>query len=76
MPYTRVTRDQFEASRNKVLHKPTGVVFTSTPGVDKEISHVNWSRCGDVLPNGEDYSRAEVYRMAATLMQEQEITTE
>jgi hypothetical protein len=76
MPYTRVTRDQFEVSRNKVVHKPTGANFTSYSGLNKEISYLNWSRCGDVLPNGEGYSRVEVYRMAATLMQEQEITTE
>jgi hypothetical protein len=76
MPYTRVTRDQFEVSRNEVLHKPTGALFTSYPGRDKEISYVNWSRCGDVLPSGEDYSREEVGLMAATLMKEQEITTE
>jgi hypothetical protein len=50
--------------------------FQSSAPLDKEISFTNWSRCGDVLPNGEGYSRDEVYRMAATLMQEQEITTE
>ena len=60
MPYMRVTRDQFEVSRNEVLHKPTGARFTSYPGLDKEISFTNWSRCGDVLPNGEDYSRDDV----------------
>ena len=73
MPYTKVTRDQFEVSPNKVRHKPTGALFTSYPGRDKEISHTNWSRCGDVLPNGEDYSRDEVGKMAATLMAEQQI---
>jgi len=71
MSYTKVTRDQFEISSNKILHKPTGAVFTSYPGRDKEISHVNWSRCGDVLPNGDDYLRDEVGKMAATLMAEQ-----
>jgi hypothetical protein len=75
MPYTKVTRDQFEVSPNKVHHNPTGAEFTSRPGRDKEIAYANWSRCGDVLPNGEDYSRDEVGKMAATLMAEQTITT-
>jgi hypothetical protein len=74
MPYTKVARDQFEVLRNKIHHKPTGAVFTSYPGRDKEISHINWGRCGDVLPNGEDYSRDDVRKIAAVLMAEQEIT--
>jgi hypothetical protein len=74
VPYTKVTRDQFEVSRNEIRHKPTGAAFTSYPGRDKEISHINWGRCGDVLPNGDDYSRNEVGKIAAMLMAEQEIT--
>ena len=73
-PYTKVTRDQFEVLHNEIRHKPTGASFTSYPGRDKDISHVNWSRCGDVLPNGEDYSRDDVGKIAAMLMAEQEIT--
>jgi len=76
MPYARVTRDQFEVSRNTVLHRPTGALFTSYPGRDREISYISWSRGGDVLPNGEDYSRDEVYQIAVILMQEQEIAIE
>ena len=76
MLYTRVTRDQFEVSRNEIRHKPTGAFFISDPGFDREISKTIWGRCGDVLPNGEDYSRDGVGTMAVTLMQEQEITTE
>jgi hypothetical protein len=71
MPYTKATRDQFEVSPSKVRHKPTGAEFTSRPGQDKEIAYTNWSRCGDVLPNCEDYSRDDVLRIAATLMAEQ-----
>jgi hypothetical protein len=73
-PYAEVTQDQFEVLRNEIRHKTTGASFTSYPGRDKEISHINWSRCGDVLSNGEDYSRDEVGKIAAMLMAEQEIT--
>jgi hypothetical protein len=74
MPHTKVTRDQFEVKRNEVIHKPTGASFTSYPGLDKEIKSVNWSRCGDVLDSGEDYSRDQVGAMAKTLMAKQPIT--
>lgn len=73
MPYTKVSRDQFKVSRNKVRHEPTGAEFTSYPGRDTEISGINWGRCGDVLPNGEDYSRDDVGKIAAMLMAEQEM---
>ena len=63
-------RDQFQVLRNEICHKPTGALFTSYPGRDKKISHINWSRCGDVLPNGEYYSRDEVGKFAAMLMAE------
>jgi len=76
MPYTSVTRDQFEVSRNEIRHKPTGAFFISDPGFDKEISKTIWGRCGDVLPKGEDYSRHGVGCMAVTLMKGQEITAE
>jgi hypothetical protein len=74
MPYTKAARDQFEILRNKITHKPTGAEFTSRPGRDNEIAYVNWSRCGDVLLNGDDYSRDHVRKIAETLMAEQEIT--
>lgn len=74
MPYTKVTREQFDVERNRITHRPTGASFSSYSARDTEISNINWSRCGDVLPSGEDYSRDEVGRMAVTLMAEQEIT--
>lgn len=74
MPYSKVTRDQFDVVKNRVTHRPTGASFSSYPGLDKKIASVNWSQCGDVLSTGEDYSRDEVGRMAEELMSEQEIT--
>jgi hypothetical protein len=72
MPYTNVTGDQFEVRPNEVRHRPTGASFTSYPGLRKIISGVNWGRCGERLPSGEDYSRDEVEAVAKTLMAGQE----
>jgi hypothetical protein len=74
MPYAKAARDQFEILQNKITHKPTGAEFTSRPGQDKEIAYVNWDRCGSALPNGDDYSRDDVHKIAKVLMAEQEIT--
>ncbi len=70
MPYTVVTRDQFEVERNEVRHTPSGASFTSYPGMGKVVSGVSWGRCGEQLPNGENYSRDEVEAVAKMLMAE------
>ena len=74
MAHTKVKRDQFVIARNRIIHTPTGASFSSYPGQDQTIATVNWSRCGEVLPTGEDFSRDDVGRMAENLMREQDIT--
>jgi hypothetical protein len=69
MPYTPVTREQFEVKQDCVIHNPTGASFVAYPGIAEPHS-VNWGRCGDVLPNGDDYSRREVQEMAVQLMRD------
>ena len=69
MPYTLVKREQFEVAKNGVVHTPTGASFLAYEGIAEPHS-VNWGRCGDVLPNGDDFSRAEVQQMAIQLMRE------
>jgi hypothetical protein len=70
MSYTAITRDQYEVTRNEVIHKPTGATFTSYPGLDKVIASVKWGSCGLILPSGENYSCEEVEALAKVLMAE------
>ena len=69
MPRTKVVREQFLMSENEIVHMPTGARFTAYPGI-AEPHNVNWGPAGDVLPNGEDYSRSKIQAMAARLMKE------
>jgi hypothetical protein len=59
-----VTRAQFEISKNKVVHKPTGARFTAYPG-RPEIATENLGRAGGRLENGDDYRPEDVRAMAA-----------
>jgi hypothetical protein len=63
---TPVKREQFAViSDREVKHTPTGASFSvyeyRDPAVDPcSTASINWSRGGDVLPNGDDYDRDEV----------------
>jgi len=67
MAGTRVTREQFEVSGNKVIHTPTGAWFTAYSG-RPEIANQNLGRAGDRLENGDDYRPEDVRAMAAQLL--------
>jgi hypothetical protein len=67
MPYTPPNREQFEVRENEVIHKPTGASFAAYPGI-AEPHRVNWGRCGDALPNRNDFSRDAVQDMAVQLL--------
>jgi hypothetical protein len=73
---TPVKREQFKViSAREVTHLPTGASFSvyeyEDPTVDPcSTVSINWSRAGDVLPNGEDYDRNEVGRIACEILRE------
>jgi hypothetical protein len=64
MPYTKVVREQFGWNGNRLIHKPTGARFTL--GSD----FMNLGRIGCVLPNGDDFEKVEVLKMAKVLHDE------
>jgi predicted secreted protein len=64
---TKVQEDQFEVRENSVVHRPTGAEFTAYPG-HPEFQYMNWGRAGEVLPNGDDFDRDEVEKVAAKLL--------
>jgi hypothetical protein len=65
MLYTKVVREQFLMSENEIVHMPTGARFNAYPGIAEPHS-VKWGRAGDVLPNGEDFSRGAIQAMACS----------
>jgi hypothetical protein len=67
MPGTPVKHEQFALEGDDVVHTPTGARFTAYPGIARPHT-VNWGRCGEVLPNGDDYRRDEVGRMATDIL--------
>ena len=69
MPSTRVSPEQFEVKNDVVIHTPSGAKFTAYPGY-AEPHNVNWGKCGDVLANGDDYRREDVYQWAKKLLSE------
>jgi hypothetical protein len=69
MPSTRVSPEQFEVKNDVVIHTPSGAKFTAYPGY-AEPHNVNWGKCGDVLANGDDYGREDVYQWAKKLLRE------
>jgi hypothetical protein len=64
MPRTRVDRSQFEIG-------DAFFGWASPAGSESDAVNVRWSEAGNVLPNGEDYDRDAVYRVAMGLLVEQ-----
>jgi hypothetical protein len=61
---TTVTRDQFAILGKRLRHVPTGARFS----VGSDV--INWGRAGDVLPNGDDFEREDIRRVAIEIMRE------
>jgi len=76
-----VTREQFEFIDDiQVRHMPTGATFSTYRYVDPENAAntviENLGRAGERLPNGEEYSPAEIRAMAITLLRERALEDE
>jgi hypothetical protein len=71
LPRTKVLEEQFAWDGDRLIHRPTGAWFAwSYPDSDTDDVTINWSRCGDVLDNGDDYDRGDVGGMASQLLAE------
>lgn len=71
----KVTREQFETmSDTQVRHTPTRATFSTYQYVDpKNAANTvieNLGRAGETLPDGEEYSPAEIRALAITLLRE------
>ena len=69
----KVTREQFELmSDTEVRHKPTGATFSTYRYINPEDTAntviEQLGRAGERLPNGEEYSAAEIRSMAIKLL--------
>ncbi len=59
---TEVLDSDFEWHDGKLVHMPTGAVFT--PGSD----WVNWGRAGEVLDDGREYDMGELLSAALRMI--------
>jgi hypothetical protein len=65
----RPSRQQFEVTKDKVIHKPTDATWYAF--ADEAYPHLFVrSMLGSVLPNGDDYREDEVTAMALELLRE------
>lgn len=72
MQYAAVVSDQFEWIDEWIVHKPTGARFKwAYPKSQSNDILANWGSAGDVLPNGDDYEKDEIARMAQVLLEKQ-----
>jgi hypothetical protein len=70
MQYATVVSDQFQWKGDTLVHIPTGAWFKwSYPNSDSYDLNFSWGAAGDVLPNGDDYEREEIKRMALVLLE-------
>lgn len=63
-PSTQVTRDQFEWDGDRLTHIPTGARFNA------RSDWVNYGRAGEILPNGDDFERSDVLKVAKQIVDE------
>ena len=72
MQYAKVDSDQFTWIEDWLVHIPTGARFKwSYPNSQSNAVTRNWGVAGNVLPNGDDYERDEIERMAYVLLEAQ-----
>jgi hypothetical protein len=67
MANTKVAKEQFTITADELKHRPTGATF-SIHGRDNDFSWIHWGLAGAPLPNGEEYDRDEVGRMAMNIL--------
>jgi hypothetical protein len=66
MAITRVAKEQFTITANELKHRPTGATFAIRDG-EKDFAWIHWGLAGAALPNGEEYDRDEIGRMAMSI---------
>jgi hypothetical protein len=64
---TPVVPNQFEVSKNKIVHKPTKATFSFHAG-HATFKSVDWGRAGEQLSTGQDYRKDDVMRVAQQLL--------
>ena len=69
MSQVKAMREQFTLEGDKVIHPPTGTIWTAYPG-DPQLATIFMGRLGEMLENGEEYDRHEAHEIAIKLLQE------
>jgi hypothetical protein len=69
MPQVKASREQFVVDGDKVIHPPTGTIWTAYPG-DPQFSALFMGRLGEALENGDEYDRREAHAVALSLLEE------
>ena len=69
MPRVKASREQFVIDCDKVIHPPTGTIWTAYPN-DADLAALFMGRLGEPLENGEEYDRREAHEVALSLLQE------
>ena len=68
MTYTNVKKEQFEfIGKHEVRHIPTNATFRAY-STARHANIANYGGAGNVLPNGDDYLREDVLRVANQLL--------
>jgi hypothetical protein len=65
--YHKSRKEQFTVTAGELKHRPTGATFSIKDG-EKEFAWIHWGLAGAALPNGEEYDRDEVGRMAMNIL--------
>ena len=61
-----VRRDQFNITREGIVHKPTDAAFTPSPG-DPHSGITRLGQLGNINPNGPSFSPDDVQRVMSKL---------
>ena len=69
MPQVKAMREQFTLEGDKVIHPPTGTIWTAYPG-DPQLATIFMGRLGEPLENGEEYDRHEAHEIAVRILKE------
>lgn len=69
MPQVKASRDQFVVDDDKVIHLPTGTIWTAHPG-DPQLAALFMGRLGEVLESGDEYDRRDTHEFALRLLAE------
>ena len=67
MPNIPVAKEQFKITATELTHRPTGAQFSVEVG-GRGFAWIHWGLAGAILPNGEEYDRDEVGRIAMDIL--------